>query len=491
MNAADPDPHNHLFVCFPGGITCAGTVFPLNVNVSGVALLSIAVYPTSANIMPGRTQQFIAIGLFSDGTTSDITSSVIWHSSNPSVAIISSTGLATGLTAGTSLITATLDTVTSSSALLTVTPVVLQSISITPISSTIKVGNTQQYVAIGFFSDGTILDISTSVIWNSSDPATAIISNTGLAQGVNVGLTSITASSGAITSNTANLAVVAFIYVTNEVAGNNTVTYCPVNADGSLGLCLITGNGLIQPAFIALNNTNTIAYVANSSAGSISLCPINEDGSFGTCSPTGTIFAPPMFGLALNPANTFAYLSEYNIGTVRKCTINADGTFGVCSLAAPGFQNPLGIAFNSSGTKAYIANNGIIGASISLCNISGGGTLFGCTLIGNGINGPQGIVLNNTNTFAWITTAGGTVFYCPVNPDGTFGTCADTNAANLFIDPVGIALNFTNTIAYIANFTASTLSECPINSNGTFGICTTTAGPPAGFAGPFGVAINR
>jgi hypothetical protein len=32
VNANDPDPHHHLFVCFPGGTTCAGTNYPLNVT---------------------------------------------------------------------------------------------------------------------------------------------------------------------------------------------------------------------------------------------------------------------------------------------------------------------------------------------------------------------------------------------------------------------------------------------------------------------------
>jgi len=32
VNAADRDPHHHLFVCFPGDVTCAGTNYPLNVG---------------------------------------------------------------------------------------------------------------------------------------------------------------------------------------------------------------------------------------------------------------------------------------------------------------------------------------------------------------------------------------------------------------------------------------------------------------------------
>ncbi len=33
VNSNDPDPHHHLFACFPGGVTCAGTLTPLNVTV--------------------------------------------------------------------------------------------------------------------------------------------------------------------------------------------------------------------------------------------------------------------------------------------------------------------------------------------------------------------------------------------------------------------------------------------------------------------------
>lgn len=32
VKANDPNPRNHLFVCFPGGATCAGTPYPLNVT---------------------------------------------------------------------------------------------------------------------------------------------------------------------------------------------------------------------------------------------------------------------------------------------------------------------------------------------------------------------------------------------------------------------------------------------------------------------------
>lgn len=84
-------------------------------------LVSIAVTPTSASIFVGGTQQFTAMGTFSDDSTADLTSTATWASSNTSVATIAAGGLATGVAAGTATITATQDGVLSNGASLTVT----------------------------------------------------------------------------------------------------------------------------------------------------------------------------------------------------------------------------------------------------------------------------------------------------------------------------------------------------------------------------------
>jgi Bacterial Ig-like domain (group 2)/Putative Ig domain/Beta-propeller repeat len=88
-----------------------------------VVLNSIAVAPTSASIAPGLTQQFTATGLYSDGTTQDLTPVANWLSS-PSVATIGvHTGLATGVAAGSTYITATQNGVTSNAVVLSVSAV--------------------------------------------------------------------------------------------------------------------------------------------------------------------------------------------------------------------------------------------------------------------------------------------------------------------------------------------------------------------------------
>ena len=96
---------------------------PVNIvtNIPGPKLSSIAVsLSVVSGLLLGGTQQFKATGTISDGTVEDITSQVNWTSSNPMIATISTTGLATGVAPGKTSITATLSDVTSLGIVLTV-----------------------------------------------------------------------------------------------------------------------------------------------------------------------------------------------------------------------------------------------------------------------------------------------------------------------------------------------------------------------------------
>jgi hypothetical protein len=83
-------------------------------------LTSIAVTPANPTVNIGATRQFTATGTYQDNSTANITSQATWNSSNTTVAIINSVGLATGQAAGNSNITAALNGITSNSAGLTV-----------------------------------------------------------------------------------------------------------------------------------------------------------------------------------------------------------------------------------------------------------------------------------------------------------------------------------------------------------------------------------
>ena len=62
-------------------------------------------------------------------------------------------------------------------------PVTLLSIEVTPASATIAIGGTQEYTAMGTYSDGEPpVDITSSVTWRSSKTRIASIDSSGLAQ---------------------------------------------------------------------------------------------------------------------------------------------------------------------------------------------------------------------------------------------------------------------------------------------------------------------
>jgi len=173
-------------------------------------LEQIDVSPTNVSIAEGESQQFTATGTYSNSTTQDITNSVNWASSDTGVATIDASGLATGQLAGTSNITAALDSVTSNTASLDVTvppPSTLESITVSPSSASIDEGQAQQFTATGTYSDSSMQDITSSVSWTSSDTVVATINTSGLAAGQSAGTSDITASLDGVVSNAAMLTV--------------------------------------------------------------------------------------------------------------------------------------------------------------------------------------------------------------------------------------------------------------------------------------------
>lgn len=70
-------------------------------------LTTITVTPANPTILEGQNVQFTATGTYSDTTSLDISSTVTWGTTNPSVATVNSTGLATGTGLGAVTISAT------------------------------------------------------------------------------------------------------------------------------------------------------------------------------------------------------------------------------------------------------------------------------------------------------------------------------------------------------------------------------------------------
>jgi len=168
---------------------------------SANSLSKIAVSPLEGSVGVGASQQLMATGTYSNGSTQDLTASAAWSSSSTSVATITSPGgLATGVAPGTTEITATSGTVASGPVELNViiTPT-LVSIVVTPVNPPIGVAATLQFMATGTYDDGSLQVLTSTAIWSSSDVTVATITSPGgLATGVAPGTTTIVASSGGV-----------------------------------------------------------------------------------------------------------------------------------------------------------------------------------------------------------------------------------------------------------------------------------------------------
>lgn len=173
----------------------------------------------------GQTAQYRATATVQTGNatpiTKDVTNSVTWTSSSPSVATINASGLATAVGAGTTNIIAEMNGQTATSDLTVTTSVSPNTPTLTIIPSTgaaitANVGETTQFIAIGDLDgSGVQKDVTNQVQWKSSDVEIATINQAGLATTVSVGNADLTdtivalgtASNGSTITATSSLKV--------------------------------------------------------------------------------------------------------------------------------------------------------------------------------------------------------------------------------------------------------------------------------------------
>jgi hypothetical protein len=195
--------------------TIAGTTGTATLTVATpapppVTLTSIVVKPATASVQVGATQQFTATATYSDGTTANVSTTGVWASGTPSVATIGSAGLAKGVAAGSTTVTATVSGVTGS-ATLTVAAKTVTSIAVTPATASVAVGVTQPFTARATYSDASTGDVTAGAVWTSANPAVATVS-AGVATGAAAGSSAVSAAIGSV-SGSATLTVKAVISI--------------------------------------------------------------------------------------------------------------------------------------------------------------------------------------------------------------------------------------------------------------------------------------
>jgi lipopolysaccharide export system protein LptA len=194
-------------------------------TVTPHVLDSVSVAPATATIAKGRSQAFTATAHWSDGTA-DVTfdAGTAWSATAEATM---AGNVATGVAEGAATITATYGGM-SGTAALTVTPHVLDSVSVAPASTSILLGATQSFTATAHWSDGPV-DVTSDAgtAWSATAEATMA---GNVATGVAEGTATITAAHGG-TQGTAMLQVTA--------ATLTSVTIAPADATIAKGRTLL------------------------------------------------------------------------------------------------------------------------------------------------------------------------------------------------------------------------------------------------------------
>ena len=376
----------------PGGMVTAaaagsGTVSAKFGAVTGsanltvnAALVSIAVTPANPSIAAGTTQQFMAIGTYSDATTQNLTGSVTWSSSILATATIVTSGpthgLASAVAAGSTTISATLGAI-SGSTNLTVTSAVITSIAVTPANANIPLGIAQQYTATGTFSDSSVQDVTGVVTWNSSVPGVASITVSGLATGLSIGTTNMSATLGAVSSsaplmvNAANLASITIAPANGSIAQGTSIQLTATGTFNDGGTRNLTrqvtwsssdttvatigaGTGIASGQPRAVSGTTIITATLGSVSQTTNLTVTNATISSISVTPTGVT-------IPIGAQKSFSATGLFSDSTTQDITANCHWTSSntaVATVGSGGGQGPITATSVGAGTANITASFG-------------------------------------------------------------------------------------------------------------------------------------
>ena len=517
----------------PGSVTISATLGGTSgstvLTVTPATLVSIGVTPANPSIANGLTGQFMATGVYTDNSTQNLTASVAWTSSDPTIASISnasaSHGIATSVSPGAVSITAATGGVSGSTGL-TVTPAALVSIALILAGPSIAMGTQQQLVATGTYTDTSTHDVTTTVTWSSSDTTVATISNAsgsnGLATSTGQGTATISAALGAISGSTGLTVTPAALVSIAVVPANSSI------ANGTSQQFAATGtytDNSTQPLTTSVtwsSSATTVAAISNAAgsnglATSVSQGPATITATLGTISGSTnlTVTAATLVSIAITPSSPsiadrttqqFTATGTYTDNSTQNLTAsvawassdttiasisNAAGSSGLATAAGVGvtsitaalgtFTAPAAtLTATAAPEYAYASNQS--DNTVSQYRIGAGGTL---TSMGTQATGaePNAIAVVPSGRYLYVanwidnTLSEYSINAGSLTPIGTIAT--GVNPASITVDPTG-------SYVYVANLASNSVSEYAIGAGGML----TTIGTMAAGSGPACITVD-
>ncbi len=304
-------------------------------TVLPATLVSMTIAPLNPSLNIGLTQQFSAAGIYTDGSARNLSAIAVFASATPAVATTTGAGLATAVAAGTSVVTASVGSM-SASTTLTVNPITLVSLALTPQAPTLAIGATLPLVATATYSNGSSVVVSTSSAYSSASPLVAgVHATTGMATAAAAGSAVVSASFGGQSATTTITVSPAAVVITPGLVVLTTIAVTPASASVTPG----STQAFVATATYSDASTANISALASWTSGTVSVATILPGGTasalaLGSSTMTASfdgksgnavltvvaVAAPATVGVDLRGAASFAVLAGNSI------TNNSGGT---------------------------------------------------------------------------------------------------------------------------------------------------------------------
>ncbi len=440
-------------------------------SANAFCTIIVTVNPSPAGIT--GTQCVVAGGMTQQ--LSDPTTGGLWSSSNAGVAIVSSTGVVSGVTVGTAIISyAPPGSICPAIATVTV--------SATPAA----IGGTPN-VCIG---STTALIEAGSGIWTSSNPSVATVSTTGVVSGLSGGTTNITytlpSTCMAATPVVVNIAPSAIAGTPSTCASGGTTTLSDAITGGSWtsGATSIAtvgiGSGIVTGVVAGVAN---ITYTASTGCTisipvTVNPLPLGIAGATNACVGSSSTLSDPTPGGTWTSSNTSQ--ATVGVGTGVVTGVSSGNPTITYTMAVTGCRTTIGFFVNPIPGAISGGSTVCLGATTSLSD-AGGGTWTSSNLLSATVNTFSGLVTGvgpGTSTITYTLSTGCSISTSVlVNPlpapyalTGGGSYCAGGSG-------VHIGLTYANSGVNYTLYNGGTAVSLPIpgsNSGMDFGLQTTT-----------------
>jgi len=310
-----------------GAVACGGSASDSVAPTSSVTAAAIVITPAAPPAVAVGSQ--FALQAEVHGTDGQIVpgATVFWSSLDTNVAIVTTTGIVTGKSLGSTQVAASSGG-QSAVVPVAVVPVAVASIAILPGQASLTVGATAALQAVTYDAAGQVLT-GRSVVWATSAPQIATVDNSGTVTGVSAGTATITGTSEGKTASASvsvSLTPVSSVAVTPSsamVVAGHTVALTAVATDANGNV--LSGRAVVwSSASPSVATVSTLGLVSAVAAGTATI-KATSDGKTGAAQIVVSL-PPPAAVAAVSLAPSTLSLQVGNASNLVATLRDSSGT---------------------------------------------------------------------------------------------------------------------------------------------------------------------